>query len=227
MRRRTDLLRLAAHLGAWLPLAMLLWDVAQDNLTANPIQDITTRTGKTALVLLLLSLACTPVNAALDYKPVLRLRRPLGLYAFGYALLHFLTFVGLDYGFNPALLREAILEKRFALAGLAAFVLLIPLALTSTRGAMRRLGLRWKGLHRLVYPAAAMVIVHYVWLVKSDVREPLAYGAVLAALLAARLPAVRRALQKPRFARRRAAVDGYRLRGAAPTSPSEAAHHRG
>jgi sulfoxide reductase heme-binding subunit YedZ len=227
MRRRTDLLRLAAHLGAWLPLAVLLWDIAQDNLTANPIQDITTRTGKTALVLLLLSLACTPVNAALDYKPVLRLRRPLGLYAFGYALLHFLTFMGLDYGFNPALLREAILEKRFALAGLAAFVLLIPLALTSTRGAMRRLGPRWKGLHRLVYPAAAMVIVHYVWLVKSDVREPLAYGAVLAALLAARLPAVRRALQKPRFARRRAPVDGYRLRGAAPTSPSEAAHHRG
>ncbi len=188
-------LRPAAHLGALLPLAVLLVQAATNDLTVNPIQFITLRTGKTALVLLILSLAVTPAIMLFRWYPVKPLRRIFGLYAFMYAALHFLIFVGLDYAFDPLLLREAIFEKRYALVGFAAFVLLIPLAVTSTRGWIKRLGRRWVQLHRLVYLAALLVIVHYVWLVKSDTRAPLAFGAVVALLLIIRLPAVRNHLR--------------------------------
>lgn len=188
-------LRPAAHLGALLPLAVLLVQAATNDLTVNPIQFITLRTGKTALVLLILSLAVTPAIILFRWYPVKPLRRIFGLYAFMYAALHFLIFVGLDYAFDPLLLREAIFEKRYALVGFAAFVLLIPLAVTSTRGWIKRLGRRWVQLHRLVYLAALLVIVHYVWLVKSDTRAPLAFGAVVALLLIIRLPAVRNHLR--------------------------------
>jgi methionine sulfoxide reductase heme-binding subunit len=183
------------HLGALAPLAVLLWLYFTDGLTVNPIQDITFRTGKAALVLLVLSLACTPLNTLFGWREALKLRRPLGLYAFLYVCLHFLTFIGLDYGFDLELLQEAIFEKRFALVGFTAFLILIPLALTSTKGWQKRLGKAWKTLHKGVYLAASLAVVHYVWLVKSDVREPLAYGAVVAALLLVRLPAVKRMLK--------------------------------
>ncbi|MCX6032025.1 MAG: ferric reductase-like transmembrane domain-containing protein [Chloroflexi bacterium] len=143
-------------------------------------------------MLLVLSLACTPVNTLLGFRPALRLRRPLGLYAFLYAALHFLTFTVLDYGLDPVLLREAIFAKRYALVGFAAFLLLAPLAITSTKGWMRRLGKRWRRLHALVYPAALLVIIHYVWLVKSDIRVPLLYGGIVVLLLLARLPWVKK-----------------------------------
>lgn len=185
------LLQAAVHVAALIPLMMLIWDGVHGNLTANPIQEITARTGKTALVLLVLSLACTPASSIFGLRMALRWRRPLGVYAFLYAALHFLTFSVLDYGLDPVLLRGAIFEKRYALVGFAAFALLIPLAITSTHGWMRRLGKRWRKLHRLVYPAALLVIVHYVWLVKSDIRVPLAYGAVVLALLALRLRPVK------------------------------------
>lgn len=188
-------LRPAAHLGALLPLAVLLVQAASNDLTANPIQFITLRTGKTALVLLILSLAVTPATILFRWYPIKPLRRIFGLYAFMYAALHFLIFVGLDYTFDPLLLREAIFEKRYALVGFAAFLLLIPLAVTSTRGWIKRLGRRWVQLHRLVYLAALLVIIHYVWLVKSDLRAPLAFGAVVALLLIIRLPAVRHQLR--------------------------------
>ena len=132
------------------------------------------------------------------------------MYAFVYALLHFLTFAVLDYGLDPVLLREAVFEKRYALIGFAAFALLVPLAITSTHGWMRRLGKRWRKLHRLVYPAALLVIVHYVWLVKSDIRVPLAYGTVVLVLLALRLRPVKDFLAGPR-----AAVQRSRRAGAA------------
>lgn len=186
------------HIAALTPLAILLWHAYQDlyhfttYLTVNPIQEVTFRTGKYALVLLLLSLACTPINTVFGLKQVLPLRKPLGLYAFMYAGLHFMIFIGLDYGFDPDLLLEAIFEKRYALVGFAAFLILLPLALTSTRGWMKRLGKSWKRLHRLVYLAGLLVIIHFVWLVKSDIREPLMYGAVLGLLLLARLPGVRK-----------------------------------
>jgi len=184
-------LQIAAHLGAWLPLLVLVYDYRADNLTVNPIQDITFRTGKPALVLLILSLACSPLNSLFGFRQAIKLRRPLGVYAFLYALLHFLTFIGLDYGFNPKLLYDAIFEKRYALVGFAAFLILLPLALTSTKGWQRRLGKAWKRLHCLVYVAALLVIVHYVWLVKSDIREPLAYGAGVAALLLLRVTPIK------------------------------------
>ena len=200
---RKNWLRLLAHIGALVPLALLIWDGLHDQLTVNPIQEITARTGKTALIVLVLSLACTPLNTVFGLKQVLPLRRPLGLYAFMYASLHLLTFVVLDYGLDFDLIWETIVEKRYVLAGLAAFLLLTPLAITSTQGWMRRLGKRWKLLHRLVYVAAPLAVVHFIWLVKADIRAPLLYGAIVAGLLALRLPAVRRTLTRVRNRRGR------------------------
>lgn len=196
MRQRFQFTKfqIAVHLGAWFPLAWLIWDWTQGNLSVNPIQDITFRTGKYALIMLILSLACTPVNTLFGFRKALRVRRALGLYAFLYVSLHLLIFVGLDYQFDWALLQEAIFEKRYALVGFAAFMILLPLAITSTKGWMGRLRKNWKRLHRLVYLAALLAIVHYVWLVKSDIRKPLAYGAVVVLLLILRLPRVRSAV---------------------------------
>ena len=183
------------HVAALTPLAVMVWGYARGQLSANPIREITLRTGKAALVLLVLSLAVTPIHVLFGIRPVQKLRRPLGLYAFLYASLHGLTFVGLDYGFNLGLLLQEVLQKRFVQAGILAFLLLLPLAITSTRGWMRRLGKNWKRLHRLVYLAALAVVVHFVWLAKGDVREPLAYGAVVVALLIVRFPPIRKALR--------------------------------
>ncbi len=180
------------HIAAIIPFIRLIWDGLHDNLTVNPIQEITFRTGFYAIVLLILSLVCTPVNVVFGWRQVLPLRRPLGLYAFFYATLHFLTFVWLDYGLDWELIKGAFIEKWYALIGLAAFVLLLPLALTSTRWAMRKLGKYWKQLHRVVYIAALLAVFHWVLLVKSDIREPLLYGAGVALLLILRVPAVKR-----------------------------------
>jgi methionine sulfoxide reductase heme-binding subunit len=180
------------HIGALFPLAWLIWDNWMGNLSVNPIQDITFRTGKPALVLLILSLAITPMSSILGLRQVIPARKWLGLYAFFYASLHFLIFIGLDYGFDWSLLYEAIFEKRYALVGFAALLILLPLAITSTQGWMRRLGKRWKSLHRWVYLAGILAVIHYVWVVKADVREPLAWGAILGILLTLRIPSVRR-----------------------------------
>jgi len=183
--------QLLVHLGAYLPLIWLVRDLAFDR--NNPIQAFTQHSGKSALILLSLSLACTPINTVFKFRPALKVRRALGVYAFLYAALHFSTFL-FDYNFDPALLYEAIFEKRYALVGFAAFLILLPLALTSTQGWMKRLGKKWKQLHRLVYVAGILVIIHYIWLVKADIREPLIYGGIIAVLLLLRLPAVRRIL---------------------------------
>jgi sulfoxide reductase heme-binding subunit YedZ len=190
--RRGPLLQAAVHVGALAPLAVLLWDGLHGDLTANPIQAITSRTGTTALVLLMLSLACTPANIVFGLRRALNWRRPLGVYAFLYVSLHFLTFAVLDYGLDMGQLRQILFEKRYALAGLVAGLLLVPLALTATRGWMRRLGKNWKRLHRLVYAAAVLAVAHYVWLVKSDTRVPYLYGGILAVLLIVRIKPVRR-----------------------------------
>lgn len=189
-------LQIAIHIGALLPLVVLIWDFSQNNLTVNPIQAATFRTGRTALILLILSLACTPVNMLLGWKRVIAWRRPLGLYAFMYVVLHLLIFAVVDYGLDWGLIWEAVLEKRYVVAGFTAFLLLLPLALTSTKGWMRRLGKRWKVLHRAVYLAAVLAIVHFVWLVKADIRRPLMYGAVVALLFVLRLPPVRRKISR-------------------------------
>jgi len=188
-------LQILTHVGALLPLVILAWDYAQNQLTANPIREITIRTGRSAIVLLLLSLACTPIYSLSGFQPVRRLRRPLGLYAFLYAGLHGLTFVGLDYGFDLVLIGQELLQKRFVQVGVLAFLILVPLAITSTRGWVARLGKNWKRLHRLVYLAALLAGVHFLWAVKANVRVPLLYGAALAVLLVARIPAVQNAVR--------------------------------
>ncbi len=193
---------IAVHIACMIPLAVLIGDLVTNNLTANPIQEATQRTGKTALIVLVLALACSPLKTLFGFNQALALRRPLGLYAFSYAAIHLAIFVAVDYGFDPTLIQEAVLEKRYVLAGFSAFLLLLPLAITSTRGWMRRLGPRWKKLHRLVYLAAGLAVLHYVWLVKADIREPLLYGAAIAALLLLRLPWLRRRLTRWHAARK-------------------------
>ncbi len=183
--------RALVHAGALLPLALLIFDALAGRLSVNPIQDLTLRTGTAALRLLLLSLACTPASRLLGWRWAAALRRPLGLYSFLYVCLHLLIFVAVDYGLDPGLIGQAIVEKRYVLAGLAAFLLLLPLALTSTKGAQRRLGRWWRRLHRLVYPAALLAVLHFLWLSKTW-REPLVYGLILLALLAARALRMRR-----------------------------------
>jgi len=180
------------HIGALTPLLLLVIDALRDNLTANPIQDVTFRTGKPALVLLVLSLAATPINTIFGFRPALKVRRALGLYSFLYVSLHFLIFIGLDYLFDPELIYEAIFEKRYALVGFAAGMILLPMAITSTKGWQRRLGKKWKRLHKLVYLASTLAVIHYVWLVKSDIREPLLFGGIVALLLLFRIPVIRR-----------------------------------
>lgn len=175
------------HVLALSPLAVLAWDFARGDLGANPIREVQFRTGKYTLVLLVLTLSCTPLSMLPGLKWVARFRRSLGLYAFAYAGLHFLNFIGLDYGFNLRLLREDIFEKRYAFVGLAAFLSLLPLAVTSGSGWARRLGKKREQLHRLIYLAAILTIVHFAWQDKAKTVEPLVYGGVVAGLLLVRV----------------------------------------
>jgi sulfoxide reductase heme-binding subunit YedZ len=184
--------QLGVHLAALVPLALLVGDLLGGRLSVNPIQDLTFRTGKTAMVLLLLSLTCTPAATWLGFRPALKVRRALGLYAFAYATLHFFIYLGVDYGFDLSLVGLELAEKRYVFVGFAAFLLLLPLAITSTQGWQRRLGHRWKRLHKAVYPAAVFVMAHYTWVQKADIRQPLVFSAVLVLLFILRLPALRR-----------------------------------
>lgn len=213
--------QILVHLGALTPLVLLLWDYFNQNLSANPIQEVTFRTGKPALVLLVLSLAATPLNTLFGFRAGLKVRRALGLYSFLYVFLHFLIFIGLDYGFDPGLLSEAILEKRYALVGFTAGLILLPLALTSTRGWMKRLGKGWKRLHQLVYLASLLAVTHYVWLVKSDIREPLLWGALVVFLLVLRIPKVRRYVSQQRFRFAKWINDRFGRRKSRPTMQAD------
>jgi sulfoxide reductase heme-binding subunit YedZ len=171
---------------ALLPLAGLVLGAARGALGANPVETITHVTGEWALRLLLLTLAVSPLRRLAGWAFVAPWRRSLGLLAFGYACLHFATFLALDLGFDLSALGEEMVERPFVTLGFAALVLLTPLAVTSTRGWQRRLGRRWLSLHRLVYVAAVLAVLHFFWLVKADWAEPIVYGAVLAGLLALR-----------------------------------------
>lgn len=149
----------------------------------NPIEMITRATGTWALVGLLLTLAVSPLRQILGLSWLLSLRRMLGLFAFFYALLHFITYIWLDQFFDLAAMIKDILQRPFIMVGFLAFVLLIPLAITSTNGWMRRLKRNWGRLHRLIYLIAVLAVIHYLWLVKKDLTEPLIYAGVLALLL--------------------------------------------
>jgi len=170
------------------PLVWLVWRGLTGALTANPIEDITHRTGDWALRLLLVTLAITPLRRMLGWSSLASYRRMIGLFAFFYAALHLSTYLVLDFFFAFDLILDDVIERRYVTAGLTAFMLLLPLALTSTTGMIRRLGgARWRQLHRLVYLAAVAGVVHYLWLVKIDIGPPLVYAAVLAVLLGLRL----------------------------------------
>jgi len=166
------------------PLAWLAWNAFTSSLGANPIEVITHTTGTWTLVFLLVTLTITPLRKLSGLLELIRFRRMLGLFAFFYAVLHFLTYVWLDKFFDIHDMGKDIAKRPFITVGFAAFVLLIPLAVTSTQGMIRRLGgKRWQWLHRLIYASAAAGVVHYLWLVKKDVRVPLIYGCILAVLL--------------------------------------------
>ncbi|MBU2602537.1 MAG: sulfoxide reductase heme-binding subunit YedZ [Actinobacteria bacterium] len=192
------LLRIAAHAGALAPLAYLLWQTLTGGLSFDPIHDLTLRTGKPAFILLLLSLAARPAVVVTGVTALRPLARTLGLYAFGYATIHMLIFVGLDFGFRWDLIVGGVLEKRYAVIGLATFLILLTLAATSTRKAARRLGALWKRLHRLAYAAGVLATLHYLWAVKFITFEQWAYAVVLALLLVARLPEVEGRIRRSR-----------------------------
>lgn len=171
-----------------LPAALIALDIARGTLGPDPVAQITHATGLWALRLLLATLAMTPLRRLTGSPLPIRFRRMLGLFAFFYACLHLSIYVVLDLqGYWPQLL-EDLVKRPYIMAGMAALLLLIPLAVTSTRGMMRRLGRRWGRLHKLVYPAAMLACLHFFWLVKADKREPLIYAGILAVLLAFRLP---------------------------------------
>ncbi|MCS7044324.1 MAG: sulfoxide reductase heme-binding subunit YedZ [Bryobacteraceae bacterium] len=170
------------------PLFLLLYGFFRDSLGPNPVEKITHETGQWTLRLLLATLAVTPLRRCAGMPWLIRFRRTLGLLAFFYGLLHLLTYVWLDQFFDWKAMGRDILKRRFITAGMMSFLAMVPLALTSTRGWIVRLGGKgWQRLHRLVYLAAAAGVVHFWWLVKSDIREPALYGAVLALLMLARL----------------------------------------
>jgi methionine sulfoxide reductase heme-binding subunit len=181
------------HIACLLPLVWLVVDAWQGNLSADPIRGAILRTGKVALILLVLSLACTPLNTIFGFSPALRVRRALGDYAFLYVCIHFAIFVWLDYGFEINLI-AAELTRRYALVGLIAGLLLIPLAITSFQPWPKRLGKNWKRLHSLVYVIDILAALHYVWVVKQGVVEPYIWMIVILFLLVLRLPPIRHAL---------------------------------
>jgi methionine sulfoxide reductase heme-binding subunit len=195
--RERATIRAATAAAALIPLAVLLWDAATGDLGVEPIETITHRTGWWGLTLLMATLSVTPIRRLTGWNRLIQARKPLGLVAFSYVCLHFLTYIVLDQWFGWSYIVEDIVERPFITVGFTAFVLLIPLAATSTARAIRRLGgKRWKRIHQLIYPAAVLAVLHFLWLVKADTREPLLFGGVLVVLLAMRIPAIAGALRK-------------------------------
>jgi len=178
------------HIGSALPFAVSLWDFWQNNLGANPILEITHRTGKTAFILLILSLAVSPLRLLLNWSQITKLRRPLGLYAFTYAAIHFSIFIVLDYGFHWQSILEAILTRKFILIGFTAGLILLLLAVTSLTFFLKKLGKHWKKLHRFVYAAGALAGAHFILAVKPGVLRPWYYAGILLILLSFRLPPI-------------------------------------
>lgn len=188
--RQLQAIKLAVFIAALLPLARLVWFGFADRLGANPIEFITRSTGDWTLYMLCLTLAVTPLRRLLQWPWLIRLRRMLGLFCFFYAVLHFTTFLWFDHFFDVAEMWRDVLKRPFIAVGFTAFVLLIPLAATSTNAMVRRLGgKRWQWLHRLIYLIAPLGILHFWWMKagKNDFAEPLLFGIIVAILLGVRL----------------------------------------
>jgi sulfoxide reductase heme-binding subunit YedZ len=180
-------LKIVLWVSALLPAAWIVAGAFRGWLGVNPIEKVTHVTGMTTLVLLLVTLAVTPVRRITGWHPVIQLRRPIGLFAFFYASVHFLIWMVLDLGFQLEWVWEDIVERPYITVGFAAFLTLVPLAVTSTRGWIRRLGKRWTTLHRGIYLAATLGAIHFYWLVKADTRLPLLLAGILALLMAVRV----------------------------------------
>lgn len=180
------------HLLCLTPLAILawqFWDVfktGSDALGADPVAEVEHRLGLWALRFLMIGLAITPLRQVTGQAVLIRFRRMLGLYAFAYATLHFAAYLGLDLRGYWLDIFEEIVKRPYITVGFAAWLLLLPLAITSTQGWMRRLGRQWGRLHKLIYAIGVFAVLHFWWLVKSDVREPALYACILAALLGSR-----------------------------------------
>ena len=197
--KRVAVIKTGLFAAALAPFTALVVSGFTDGLGANPVEAITHTTGEWALRLLLATLAITPLRHLTGWVWLTRLRRMVGLFAFFYLVLHFTTYAVLDASLDLAYVVEDVADRLYITAGFAAFVMLVPLAATSTNAMVRRLGpLRWRRLHRLVYAAGICGVLHYLWLVKADLREPLVYAGILAVLLAARLPVVVKWLQARR-----------------------------
>jgi methionine sulfoxide reductase heme-binding subunit len=180
-------LKLAVFGACAIPAAQLAYQAYIGDLGVNPIEYITRFTGSWALIILIASLAVTPLRRLSGRNELVKFRRMLGLFAFFYAALHFATYMGLDLFFDFGAIGKDILKRPYITVGFLAFVIMVPLAATSTAGMIRRLGKRWQQLHRLVYVAAIAGVIHFYWLVKADITRPAQYGAVLGLLLGFRL----------------------------------------
>jgi sulfoxide reductase heme-binding subunit YedZ len=186
--RLISIIKAFVFIAALGPLGYLFAKALQNDLGANPVEFVTHATGDTALIFLLCSLAITPLRKLANLPDLIRFRRMLGLYAFFYASLHLLTFVGLDHHFHWAEVLPDVYKRPFVTAGFTAWLLMVPLALTSTTWSIRKMGGKnWQTLHRLVYFSAIAGVVHYWWLVKKDITDPLIYAVILAVLLGYRL----------------------------------------
>lgn len=201
--RQIVLLKCAVFAAALAPAASLIWRATHDGLGANPVETLTHATGDWTFNFLLLTLAITPLRAITGQHWLIRLRRMLGLFAFFYGTLHFLTFAGFDHAFDPGEIMHDVAKRPFVTAGFVAFVLMIPLAATSFNAAVRWLGgRRWQELHRSVYAIGIIACVHYFWLVKiTAIQWPLLYAAILAVLLGWRARERMRKYQPPGVAR--------------------------
>ena len=203
--KKTSFLQLLTHLGSILPLGILFWDFYTHQLTVNPIQAAIQRTGKIALVLLVLSLACTPINTIFHFPRLLNLRKLLGLYAFLYASIHVLIFTIIDYGLDWRQILQTVTENQYLWPGIAAFVILLALAITAIDYFKTQMGKNWKRLHQGVYLVGILVVVHYLMVIKGsvlmlrgDILQPLLYGLALSILLLLRLRAIKNWLIKNR-----------------------------
>lgn len=186
-KKQISLIKALTFIVCLVPLTRLVWLGIADNLTANPVEFIERSTGFWALIILLATLTLTPIRLLTGRAWQIQLRRMLGLFMFFYVSLHIVTYIWLDFAFDWAAITKDIAKHPRILVGFAAFMLSVPLAITSTNAMMKRLGGRWKQLHQLVYLVAVLVLVHFWWLVKKDIREPLVYACILMILFAIRI----------------------------------------
>jgi sulfoxide reductase heme-binding subunit YedZ len=198
-------LQLAIHLYAWSALAWIVIELLTGSFSVNPIQELEQRTGRHAITLLVMSLLCTPLNFLIKFPELLKRRRALGLYAFMYAAIHVIIFVDLDYGLAWSLIFQTVFEKPYIVVGLTAFLMLIPLAITSFDIWKKRLGKNWKRLHQTVYLIAPLAVLHFAWSKKGDIFSlsgdivrPLIYGLILGIFLLLRLAPVKRFIASAR-----------------------------